>query len=83
MQNDKRRHDTIDRLNPSPYIALYGGHRLHINQNDKLRMYGVTYMVAKDGFWANIVGISTMPVKNNLVIYECVYRYGCAPFGLQ
>ena len=30
-QNERWRHDTIDRPNPSPYIAFYFGHRIHIN----------------------------------------------------
>ena len=75
-QYEQRRHDAVDRLNPSPYIALYFGHKLHLDQNEKLGMFGVTHVVAKDGFSGKIVGFSTMPVKNNLAIYESVFRYG-------
>ena len=66
-QYEQRRHDAVDRLNPSPYIALYFGHKLHLDQNEKLGMFGVTHVVAKDGF-SKIVGFPTMPVKNNLAI---------------
>ena len=74
LQYEQRRHDEVDRLNPSPYISLYFGHKLHLDQNGKLRMFGVTHVVAKDGFSGKIVGFSTMPVKNNLTIYESIYR---------
>ncbi|KAL7397154.1 hypothetical protein ABVT39_017641 [Epinephelus coioides] len=61
-------------LNPQPYQAEYMGHKLHMDQNEKLTMYGVTHVIAIDGFSKKIVGHSTMPVKNNLTIYEEVYR---------
>ena len=71
---DQRRNDCVDRLNPIPYIALYFGHKLHIDQNEKLARYGVTHIVARDGFSGKIVSFSTMPVKNNLAIYESIFR---------
>ena len=74
VQYDQRRNDTIDRLNPSPYIALYFGHKLHVDQNEKLKMFGVTHIVARDGFSGKIVSYCTMPVKNNLAIYESIFR---------
>ena len=30
-------------LNPNPYHAEYFGHKLHIDQNEKLVMYGVVH----------------------------------------
>lgn len=45
-----------------------------MDQNEKLGMFGVTHVLAVDGFSSKIVATSTMPVKNNLVIYERVYR---------
>ena len=77
IQYEQRRHDAMDKLNPSPYIALYFGHKLHLDQNEKLKMFGVTHVIAKDGFSGKIVGYSTMPVKNNVAIYESVFRYTC------
>lgn len=61
-------------LNPVPYEAEYVGHKLHMDQNEKLCMFGVTHVVAIDGYSKKIVGHSTMPIKNNLTIYEEVYR---------
>ena len=64
--------DTIDRLNP---VALYFGRKLHIDQNEKLIMFGVTHVIARDGYSGKIVGFMTMPIKNNLAIYESVFMY--------
>lgn len=61
-------------LNPVPYHADYMGHKLHMDQNEKLGMFGATHVVAVDGFSSKIVAHATMPIKNNLTIYEDVYR---------
>ena len=61
-------------MNPIPYYAQYFGHKFHVDQNEKLAMFGVTHVIAIDGYSSKIVGWSTMPVKNNLVIYDEVYR---------
>jgi hypothetical protein len=45
-----------------------------MDQNEKLAMFGVTHVLAIDGFSSKIVGSKTMAVKNNLLIYDCVYR---------
>ena len=45
-----------------------------MDQNEKLGMFGVTHVVAVDGNSSKIVANATMPVKNNLIIYEQVYR---------
>lgn len=50
------------------------GHKLHLDQNEKLVMFGVTHVLAVDGYSSKIIANATMPVKNNLVIYEEVYR---------
>ena len=60
-----RQSSTRQRLNPVPY-ANYFGHKTHIDQNEKLVMYGVTHICASDGYSSKIVGFVTMPVKNNL-----------------
>lgn len=62
-------------LNPAPYTAEYMGHKIHLDQNEKLVMFGATHVLAMDGFSGKIVAHSTMPVKNNLKIYGDVYRY--------
>ncbi len=47
LQYDQRRNDTLDRTNP---LALYFGHKLHIDQNEKIAMFGATHIVARDGY---------------------------------
>ncbi|CAL1583945.1 unnamed protein product [Knipowitschia caucasica] len=61
-------------LNPIPYTAEYMGHKIHLDQNEKIAMFGATHVLAIDGFSRMIVGFSTMPIKNNLLIYENVFR---------
>ena len=46
-----------------------------MDQNEKLAMYGLTEVSACDGYSGKIVAFATMPVKNNALIYENVYRY--------
>ena len=55
--------------NPVPYHADYFGHKLHIDQNEELVMFGVTHVCAVDGFSGKVVGFITMPVKNNDEVY--------------
>jgi hypothetical protein len=47
---------------------------MHLDQNEKLVRFGVTHVAASDGYSGKILGIVTMPIKNNLVIYEDLYR---------
>ena len=63
------------RMNPFPYVARYFGEKVHIDQNEKLVRYGVTHICCVDGYSGKIVGFVTMPVKNNIEIYEHVFRY--------
>lgn len=55
-----------------PYNAEYVGHKLHIDQNEKLVMSGMTHVMAIDGYSKKIVGQSTMPIKKNIIIYDKV-----------
>ena len=74
VQHQRRSFLSLYRLsNPVPYIAKYFGHKVHIDQNEKLCMFGVTHVLAVDGFSGKIVALSTMPVKNCIVIYEHIY----------
>ena len=59
-------------LNPTPYRAKYFGHKLHVDQNEKLVMFGVTHICAIDGYSGMVVGFISMPVKNNVDIYALV-----------
>lgn len=69
-----RRTATARQLNPVPYRANYFGHKVHIDQNEKLVMFGVTHICAVDGYSGKIVGFITMPVKNCIEIYSHLYR---------
>ena len=60
---------TARKMNPIPYRADYFGHKIHVHQNEKLVMYGVTHICAIDGFSGKVVGFVTMAVKNNVEIY--------------
>lgn len=81
LQYEQRWHDAIDKLNPIPYVARYFGHKMHIDQNEKLNMFGVTHVIARDGYSGKIMAFSTVPIKKNITIYETVYRYVCLQFS--
>ena len=59
--------------NPISYSSEYFGEKVHIDQNEKLVMFGVTHVCAVDGHRGRIVGFATMPIKNNIVIYESLF----------
>ncbi|XP_067266319.1 uncharacterized protein [Chanodichthys erythropterus] len=69
-------------LNPTPYQAGYMGHKIHMDQNEKLAMFGVTHVLAIYGFSKKVVAHSTMPIKNNLAIYEDVFRPAVLEYGI-
>lgn len=50
------------------------GTKIHMDQNEKIAMYGVTHVCATDGYSGRVVSHALMPVKNNLLIYEHVFR---------
>ena len=45
-------------------------------------MFGVTHVMARDGYSGMIVAFSTMPVKNNLIIYDEIYGHFTMTYGL-
>jgi hypothetical protein len=69
-----RRTNARRSLNPIPYSADYFGHKLHVDQNEKVVMFGVTHVAAIDGHSRFIVATSIMPIKNNIKIYDDIYR---------
>jgi len=69
-------------FNPKPYIADYFGQKLHVDQNEKLVMYGATHVLARDGHSGMVVAFVTMPVKNNVIIYDSIFRYLANEYGL-
>lgn len=75
LYHRRRQQNIARRTNPVPYSADYPGHKLHIDQNEKLVMYGVTHVAAVDGYSGMIVGFVTMPLKNPILIYDQLYRF--------
>ena len=71
----QRRDRTYRQIYPALYKADYLGHKCHIDQNEKLAMFGVTHICAIDGYSGKIVAFTTMPIKNNVTIYDHIYRY--------
>ena len=69
---EQRRRQTYSQFNPTPYYAEYYGHKMHIDQNEKLVQFGVTHVAASSG---KLLGIITMPVKNPVLIYDDLFRY--------
>jgi len=75
VYHHRRQTRTERQTNPFPYIAQYYGHKLHIDQNEKLAMYGVTHVCCIDGYSRYIPASSIMAVKSNILIYENIFRY--------
>ncbi len=65
---------TYFRTNPTPYTAAYFGEKLHIDQNEKIVMFGCTHIVGIDGYSGKIVSSIIMPIKNCVNIYEHLYK---------
>ena len=70
-QHKARQLNVARQLNPHPYTANY----LHIDQNEKLVMYGVTHAMAIDGYSRKIISFITMPIKNCVEILLHMARY--------
>ena len=66
----RRQHLAHRLLNPHPYHAFFFGKKLHIDQNEKLNSFGVTHILAVDGYSRKIVGLITIPKKNAIAIYN-------------
>ena len=70
LHQQARNNNTARMLNPILYRADYFGHKLHLDQNEKLVMYGVTHVIAVDGHSRFVVAAKCMAIKNNKVIYS-------------
>ena len=77
-----RMHTARRHLNPPLYSAHFFGDILHLDQNEKLAMYGVTHVMAVDGFSCKSVGCITIPVKNAITIYDTLMRPLLSSTGL-
>ena len=61
-------------LNPKVYNAKIFVDKIHYVQNEKLGIFRVVRVCARNEFSAKIVGHAKISRKSNLVIYEEVYR---------
>ena len=68
--HNHRQQGTERQLNPQPYTAEYHGHKLHIDQNEKLAAYGVVHDCAIDSYSRYIPALVCMPVKNSVIIIK-------------
>ena len=55
--------------------ADYFGHKVHLDQNEKLKMFEVTYIMVRDGYSGMIATFSKMSIKNSCIIYDEIYRH--------
>ena len=60
-------------VQPNTVPCKYFGEKLHVDQNEKLVKFGVTHVCAVDGYSGMVVGFVSMPLKNNVIIYEDLY----------
>ena len=65
-----RQRNTSLQTNPIPYNAEYFGHKLHIDQNEKLVMYGVTHVCAIDGYSGKAALATSRRLSNFLVLSD-------------
>ena len=73
LYSQARRHSVARMKNPGTYQANYFGQKLHIDQNEKNVMFGVTHICAVDGFSRKIVAFTTMPIKTTtLFTRQCI-----------
>ena len=59
----RRQTDTAREINTIPYKADYFGHKLHVDQNEKLEIYGAVHVGAIDGHSHYITCGATMSGK--------------------
>ncbi len=64
IQLENRRIEANRHINPHPYVAHFLGHKLHVDQNEKIVMFGVVHILAIDGYSGKIVSVVSMPRKN-------------------
>ena len=74
INNQSRRSGTSQAVNLTPYHAEYFGQKIYFGQNQKLIAFGITHGAAIYGHSRYIVGACMMPIKNDVVIYEKLYR---------
>ena len=61
--------------NPVPYFAPYSGFKTHLNQNEKI-------VLMIDGCSRLIVGYTSTPIKNPILIYEYAFHPAVLKYGV-
>ena len=70
-----KRQNVVGRsLNPKVCNGKIFVGKIHYDQNEKLGIFRVFHVCAQNRFSGKIVGYAKIARKNNLVIYEEVYR---------
>ena len=67
MQHHHRETTAYCQINPRVYVAHHFGHKLHVDQNEKLCMFGVTHVLAIDGYSEKILSLISMPKKTAML----------------
>jgi len=68
--------------NTKAYFSPHFGHNQHIDQHEKMVMFGITFVILVDGCSGYVLSFSVMPIKCNTTIYEEVYMPPIQEFGL-
>ena len=74
IQHQQCQQITQQLMYPIPYRVTVHHEKLHLDQNEKVVMYGMTHVVPIDGYSCKIVGFITLPAKNAIAIYDCLFR---------
>ena len=72
--NYARKTNTARQMKPVCYHADYFGHKLQVDQSEKLVMFGCTHLCTVDGYSSRIVGFITLAVKNDYRIYADMFQ---------
>ena len=68
------RRDLLNQMNPVPYRAPFFGHKAHMEQNEKMEMYGCTHVALIYGCSRYICRFITILTKNPILIYKYLFR---------
>lgn len=68
--------------NPIPYQATHFGHKIHFDQNEKLLQFGVFHAACIDGFTSKIIKHVILPEKNNILLYELMFKPIIEEYGI-
>ena len=83
MEHEARARDLLIRTDPVPYFAPYFGFKARLDQNEKIGQdCGCMHVLMIDGCSRLIVGYTSIPIKNPILIYEYVFRPAVLKYGV-